>query len=255
MRQDSGLLTRRKEPSMPDRAAIVTGASSGIGLAIAHLLGEEGYGLTAAARRPEKLSAAVEELRAAGHEVEEVPASLTDEEEVRKVVARHRERFGRLDVLVNNAGVGVGAPVDEIVTKRLDMQLDLNLRAIVLFYRECAEMLRAAAAEHRNALVVNMASIAGKSGQAWLSVYSATKAGVIGYTQAMNRELASAGVKSVALCPGFVDTPMTDFVREHVKAQDMLRPSDIAESVRFLLRTSPSCLIPEIVFQRPGELL
>ena len=82
----------------------------------------------------------------------------------------------------------------------------MNLRAIVLLYRECADLLQAAGAEHANALVVNMASIAGKSGQAWLSVYSATKAGVVGFTQAMNRELNSAGVKSVALCPGFVDT-------------------------------------------------
>jgi NAD(P)-dependent dehydrogenase (short-subunit alcohol dehydrogenase family) len=238
---------------MPDRAAIVTGASSGIGLAIAHMLGEEGHALTVAARRPEKLQAAAQELRDAGYDVEEVPASLTEEDEVRKVVERHRERFGRVDVLVNNAGVGVGAPVAEIVTKRLDMQLDLNLRAIVLFYRECADMLRLAGSEHHNALVVNTASIAGKSGQAWLSVYSATKAGVIGYTQAMNRELAQEGIKSVALCPGFVETPMTKFIREQVKAEDMIRPTDIAESVRFLLRLSPTCVVPEIVFQRPDE--
>jgi NAD(P)-dependent dehydrogenase (short-subunit alcohol dehydrogenase family) len=238
---------------MPDRAALITGASSGIGLAIAQMLGEEGHGLTVAARRPEKLEGAAQELRDAGHEVEVVAASLTEEDEVRKVAERHRERFGRLDVLVNNAGVGFGAPVAEIVTKRLDMQLNLNLRSIVLFYRECADMLRAAGAEHRNALVVNTASIAGKSGQAWLSVYSATKAGVIGYTQAMNRELANDGIKSVALCPGFVETPMTEFVREHVNAEDMIRTTDISEAVRFLLRLSPNCVVPEIVFQRPDE--
>ena len=139
---------------MPDRAALVTGASSGIGLAIAHVLGEEGHGLTVAARRPEKLSAAVEELRAKGFEVEEVAANLTSEEEIQRVVAAHRERFGRLDVLVNSAGVGVGAALADIQTKRADMQIELNLRAIILFYRECADLLRAAGAEHRNALVV-----------------------------------------------------------------------------------------------------
>ena len=240
---------------MPDRAALVTGASSGIGLAIAHALGEEGYGLTVAARRPEKLAAAVEELRAAGHEVEEVAANLTAEEDVQRVVAAHRDRFGRLDVLVNSAGVGFGAAAGEHQTKRVDMQLDLNLRAIILFYRETVDLLRATAAEHRNALVVNLASIAGKSGQPWLSVYSATKAAVIGYTQAMNKELNADGVKSVALCPGFVDTPMTEFIREQVPPEEMIRPEDISESVRFLLRTSPQCLVPEIVFQRPGEAL
>jgi NAD(P)-dependent dehydrogenase (short-subunit alcohol dehydrogenase family) len=129
---------------MPDRAALVTGASSGIGLAIADLLGQEGYGLTVAARRPDKLSAAVEGLRGKGYEVEEIAANLTAEEEIQRVVAAHRERFGRLDVLVNNAGVGVGAPVAEHVTKRVDMQLDLNLRSIILFYRECVDLLKAA---------------------------------------------------------------------------------------------------------------
>ncbi len=240
---------------MPDRAALVTGASSGIGLAIARMLGEEGYGLTVAARRPAKLSEAVAGLRAAGGDVEEVAGNLTDEADIRRIVAAHRDRWGRLDVLVNNAGVGVGAAVDETVAKRIDLQLDVNLRAVILFYRECTELLRAAGAEHRNALVVNTASLSGKSGQPWLSVYSATKAAVIGWTQAMNKELNADGVKSVALCPGYVDTPMTEFVREHVKPEDMIQPEDISEAVRFLLRTSPSCVVPEIVFQRPGEPL
>jgi len=240
---------------MPDRAALVTGASSGIGLAIAQMLGAEGYALTVAARRPEKLTAAADGLREAGYEVEEVAGNMADEDDIKRVVARHRERFGRLDVLVNNAGVGIGAAADAHETKRVDLQLAVNLRAIVLFYRECADLLRAAGGEHRNALVVNLSSISGKSGQPWLSVYSATKAGVIGYTQAMNKELGGDGVKSVALCPGFVETPMTEFVREQVKAEDMIRPEDISEAVRFLLKTSPACVVPEIVFQRPGEVL
>jgi NAD(P)-dependent dehydrogenase (short-subunit alcohol dehydrogenase family) len=240
---------------MPDRAALVTGASSGIGFAIARALGDEGHGLTVAARRPEKLAGAVADLRDAGLEVEEVAGNMAEEADVQRVVAAHRDRWGRLDVLVNNAGVGVGAAVGETVTKKIDMQLDVNLRAIILFYRECADLLRAAGAEHRNALVVNTSSISGKSGQAWLSVYSATKAAVIGWTQAMNKELNADGIKSVALCPGFVDTAMTQFVREHVGQEQMIRPEDIAESVRFLLRMSPNCVVPEIVFQRPGEAL
>ena len=235
------------------RAALVTGASSGIGLAIAHLLGSRGHGLTVAARRPEKLHDAAEELRAAGYEVEEVAVNMADEDGIRSVVAAHRERFGRLDVLVNNAGVGIGAPAGEHQTKRVDMQLDVNFRAIVLFYRECVDMLREAGAEHRGALVVNTSSISGKSGQAWLSVYSATKAAVIGYTQAMNKELSKDGIRSTALCPAFVDTPMTEFVKDAVPADQMITPQDIAASVGFLLDLSPNCLVPEIVFERPGE--
>jgi NAD(P)-dependent dehydrogenase (short-subunit alcohol dehydrogenase family) len=240
---------------MPDRAALVTGASSGIGLAIADLLGAEGYGITVAARRPDKLSAAAQQLRDKGYEVEDVAANLTVEEDIQRVVAAHRERFGRLDVLGNDAGVGVGAPVADHQTKRIDMQLGVNLRAIILFYRETVELLSAAGAEHRNALVVNLSSIAGKTGAGWLSVYAATKAAVIGWTQSMNKELAGDGIKNVALCPGFVDTPMADFVKDQIKPEDMIRTEDIAEAVRFLLRTSPACRVPEIVFERPGESL
>jgi NAD(P)-dependent dehydrogenase (short-subunit alcohol dehydrogenase family) len=134
----------------------------------------------------------------------------------------------------------------------VDLQLAVNLRAVVLFYRECADLLQAAGAEHRNALVVNLASIAGKSQPPWPSVYPATKAAVVGSTQAMNKELNGDGVKSVAVCPGFVDTDMTEFVKQSVPAEEMLRTSDIAEALRFLLRVSPACVVPEIVFQRPG---
>ncbi|HYM55937.1 MAG TPA: SDR family oxidoreductase, partial [Solirubrobacteraceae bacterium] len=139
--------------------------------------------------------------------------------------------------------------------KRLDMQLDINLRSIVLFYRESMPMLKAAAEEHKNALVVNTSSISGKRGEAWLSVYSATKHGVVGWTEAMNKEIGGQGIKSTALCPAFGDTPMTDFVKEQVPAEAMIRPEDIAEAVRYLLRVSPACVIPEMMFVRPGDSL
>ncbi|MBV8997965.1 MAG: SDR family oxidoreductase [Solirubrobacterales bacterium] len=240
---------------MPDRAAIVTGASRGIGFALAEALGEEGYSLTITARKPESLERAAATLEDRGFTVQHVVANVADEDGVREVVRRHRERYGRLDVLVNNAGVGIGAMADEHQTKLIDLQLAVNVRSIILFYRECAELLRAAGAEHRNALVVNLASIAGKSPQPWLSVYSATKSAVAAYTVSMNKELAKHGVKSVAFAPGFVDTDMTDYVKTKVPAEEMLRPSDIAEGLRFVLRVSPMCLVPEIVFQRPQEVV
>jgi NAD(P)-dependent dehydrogenase (short-subunit alcohol dehydrogenase family) len=211
--------------------------------------------LTVAARRPEKLDAAAQALRDAGAEVNVVAGNLADEGVVEEVVRTHRERFGRLDVLVNNAGVGVGADVAAIQTKYLDMQLAINVRSMVLFYRECVDLLRDAGAEHRCALVVNTSSISGKSGQPWLSVYSATKAAVVGFTQAMHKELGGDGIKSTALCPAFVDTPMTDFVKEQVKPEDMIQVSDVAETVRVLLRMSPGCIVPEVQFLRPGDRL
>ncbi|MFP5363935.1 MAG: SDR family oxidoreductase [Thermoleophilia bacterium] len=237
---------------MAERAAIVTGASSGIGLAVARMLAGEGHAVTLVARRPEKLEAAYEGLRADGLEVQQVAADVGREEDVVRAVAAHRDAYGRLDVLVNNAGVGIGAPIGELSTKRMDIQLNTNLRSIPLFYREALPMLTAAGAEHRRALVVNTASIAGKSGQAWLSIYSATKFGVVGFTQAMNRELSAQGIRSTALCPGFVDTAMADFVKQRIAPEQMIQTADIVAAVRMLLSLSPGCLVPEIVFERPG---
>jgi NAD(P)-dependent dehydrogenase (short-subunit alcohol dehydrogenase family) len=237
---------------MPAHSAIVTGASRGIGRAIAEALADDGYALTLTARKPEPLAATARELEGRGVDVQHLAANVGDEQGIADVVRLHGERHGRLDVLVNNAGVGVGASAGEHQTKFVDLQLGVNLRAIVLFYREALDLLRNAGAEHRRAQVINLASIAGKSPQPWLSVYSATKAGVIAYTQAMNRELNDDGIRSVALCPGWVETDMTEFIQGRVAPETMIRPSDIAEAVRFVLSLSPAAVVPEIVFQAPG---
>ena len=113
-------------------------------------------------------------------------------------------------------------------------------------------MLRAAGAEHRNALVVNTASISGKRGEAWLSVYSATKHGVVGFTQAMNKELGTAGHQDHGAVPGFVDTPMTDFVKGQVAGGDDDHPRGHRRVGPLLLETSPGCVVPEIQFVQPG---
>jgi NAD(P)-dependent dehydrogenase (short-subunit alcohol dehydrogenase family) len=236
-----------------ERAALVTGGSSGIGLAIARALGQDGYGITLSARRPEKLEAAAQGLRDAGLDVLAVPANITAEGQIKDVVAAHRERFGRMDVLVNNAGIGIGAAVADTETKKLDLQLDVNLRAVYLMARECIPMLKVAGAEHGKALIANTASIAGKRGQGWLSAYSATKFGVVGLSQGMHKELSRDGIQVTALCPGFVATPMTDWIEGQVPKEEMIQPEDIAESIRFLLKTSPHCVVPEIQFLRPGD--
>jgi len=236
-----------------EKAALITGASSGIGLAIARTLGEEGHALTIAARRPEKLEAAAEGLRGEGFDVQAVAANMTSEEELVGAFTKHRETYGRLDSLVNNAGVGIGAPMAEIQTKHLDMQLAVKLRAVIIGTREGLPMLREAASEHGKALLVNTASIAGKMGQGWLSIYGATKAAVLNYTEATSREAGGEGVQCTALAPAFVDTPMTEFAKGQVPGEEMIRPEDIGEAVRFLLRTSRYCHVPEIVFTRPGE--
>jgi NAD(P)-dependent dehydrogenase (short-subunit alcohol dehydrogenase family) len=241
---------------MPERAALVTGGSSGIGLAIARMLGKDlGYGVTVNGRRPDKLEDAVNQLKEEGIDATAAPGNMADEDAIKQVVAQHRDTYGRMDVLINNAGVGIGAAIADAETKKLDMQLNVNLRGVYLILREAIPMLKDAGHEHKKALVVNTASIAGKYGQAWLSMYSATKFAVVGLSQSAHRELAGDGIQVTAFCPGFVDTAMTDWTKGSVSADEMIQPEDIAEAVRFLLSTSPACIVPEIQFIRPGDTM
>ena len=241
-----------EEGRLGARAALITGGSSGIGLAIARALGKDGYAITLSARRADKLEAGAAQLRGEGVEVEAVPANMANEDDIKALAAAHHDSAGRLDVLVNNAGVGIGAAIAETATKNLDLQLAVNLRAVYLMTRECIPLLKRAGAEHGKALVANTASIAGKSGQGWLAAYSATKFGVVGLTQALHQEHAGDGIQATALCPGFVDTAMTGWL-EGVPREELIQPEDVAEAVRYLLRTSPACIVPEIMFIRPGD--
>src|SRR3954454_12478165 len=133
------------------RSALVTGGSSGIGLAIARVLREEGFELTLASRTAEKVERAAAELDATA-----VAANVAEEEDCKRVVAAHSERFGSLDVLVNSAGVGIGEPLDSVTTKFVDRQLAINVRGLLLVTREALPLLKQA-----RGLVVNLASIAG----------------------------------------------------------------------------------------------
>ena len=238
---------------MASRAALITGGSSGIGLAIARALGRDDYAVTISDRRPDKLNAAAQQLRDEGIDVEAIPGNRADEDDIKALVGAHRERCGRLDVLINNAGIGIGSAVADMQTKKLDLQLNVNLRGVYLMARETIPMLKEAGAEHGKALMVNTASIAGKHAQGWLSAYSATKFGVVGLSQGLHKELAGDGIQVTALCPGFVATDMTDWVAGEVPKEDMIQPEDIAEAVRYLLRTSRNCIVPELQFIRPGD--
>jgi NAD(P)-dependent dehydrogenase (short-subunit alcohol dehydrogenase family) len=238
---------------MASRAALITGGSSGIGLAIARALGHDDYAVTISARRPDKLESAAQQLRDEGIDVHVVPANMADEDDIKRLAESHRERFGRLDVLINNAGIGIGSAVADMDTKKLDLQLDVNLRGVYLMARECIPMLKEAGAEHGKALLVNTASIAGKRGQGWLSAYSATKFGVVGLSQGLHKELVGQGIQVTALCPAFVATDMTDWVEGQIPKDEMIQPEDIAEAIRYLLRTSRNCVVPEIQFLRSGD--
>ena len=224
------------------RTALVTGGSSGIGLAIARMLRDEGYDLTLASRTQEKVEAAAGELGA-----QAVAANMAGEEDCIRVVAEHRDRFGGLDVLVNSAGIGIAGTAESLQTKHIDLQLGVNLRGLLLVTREALPLLKAS-----RGWIVNLASIAGTEPTPGLLVYGATKAAVIAATRTMNAELDSDGVRAIALCPGFVDTPMAQW--SGLEGGEMIQPEDCAEVVRMCLRLSPRARIPSVIVERVGAI-
>jgi NAD(P)-dependent dehydrogenase (short-subunit alcohol dehydrogenase family) len=222
-------------------SALVTGGSSGIGLAIARMLHEEGYGLTLAARKVERLEAAAGELDAAS-----VAVDVRDEEACAQLVAAHLARHGGLDVLVNCAGVGIAGRIGDMPTKQFDLQQSVNFRGAFLVTREALPALRAT-----RGYVVNLASIAGTVPAPGLAGYGAAKAALIALTRSLDREEVDAGVRVTAICPGFVDTPMAEWTG--IPGQQMIQPEDCAELVRALLRLTPYARVPVVVIERAGE--
>jgi NAD(P)-dependent dehydrogenase (short-subunit alcohol dehydrogenase family) len=219
----------------------VTGGSSGIGLAIARALREDGYDLTVASRTREKVERAADGLGALA-----VVADVASEDDCVRLVAEHRERHGGLDVLVNSAGVGFGGTIASLETRHLDLMLGVNLRGLLLVTREAAPLLAEA-----KGWVFNLASVAATVPTPGLAVYGATKAAVVALTRSQNLELEDAGVRAVALCPGFVDTPMAAWTG--LATDEMIAPEDCAEVVRMCLRLSPRARIPQVVIERSGS--
>ncbi len=223
------------------RSALVTGGSSGIGLAIARMLADEGYALTLAARKLDRLEAARTELGCAVAQVD-----VSSEEDCVRLVAGHVEQHGGLDVLVNSAGVGIAGLIGDTQTKHWDLQQNVNLRGAFLVTREALPHLR-----RTKGYVVNLASIAGTLPTPGLAAYGAAKAALISLSRSLDREEAESGVRVTAICPGFVDTPMAAWTG--LPGEKMIQPEDCAEIVRALLKLSAHARVPVVVVERAGE--
>ena len=221
-----------------NRAALVTGGSSGIGLAIARALAEEGFALTLVSRTQEKLEAAAAELGAYA-----IAADLSSPDGCAPVVPAHIERWGRLDVLVNSAGIGIGGRVEDLEIKHAGLQIAVNLGGTFIVTQAAIPHLR-----ETRGLIVNIASIAGTIPTPGLAMYGATKAAVIALTRSLNAELEADGIRATAISPGFVDTPMAQW--SGLPGDEMIQPEDCAEIVRMLLRLSPRARIPNVVIER-----
>jgi 3-oxoacyl-[acyl-carrier protein] reductase len=222
-------------------SALITGGSSGIGLAIGRMLRAEGFELTLASRTAAKVDAAAAELQATA-----IAVDVSQADDCERVVREHVDRAGGLDVLVNSAGIGIAGRVEDAQLKHIDRQLNINLRGLVLVTQAALPHLRAS-----RGWIVNLASIAGTQPVPILPIYAATKAAVISLTHSLNADLDGDGVRAIAICPGFVDTPMADFAG--LQSDEMIQPEDCAEVVRMCLRLSPRARVPQVVIERVGS--
>ncbi|MDA3628828.1 SDR family NAD(P)-dependent oxidoreductase [Saccharopolyspora sp. WRP15-2] len=241
---------------MSRRTALVTGASRGIGLGIAQRLAAAGYALTLSARKEEPLLHAASELAdETGTEVAPVVGNLATEDDVRQLAAAHEERFGALDLLVLNGGVGSAGPVAETKMKTYDLVLNVNLRAQFLLIQQCLPMLRKAAAAHpsHGGKIVALASITGVAGEPGLAAYGASKAGLISLCETVTLEESVHGVTATAISPGYVDTDMTEWKRDELGQESMLSTADVAELVLAITRLSARAVVPNMVLTRAGE--
>jgi 3-oxoacyl-[acyl-carrier protein] reductase len=212
------------------QVAVVTGASSGIGEGLARMLAGNGATVALAARRDVELRRVADEIAADGGTVLAVPTDVERDEDLDALLGRVRAELGVIDVLVNAAGVAVFQPVHELDAATLDLQLRVNLRAPALLCAAVLPQMR----ERGRGFVVNVASEAGVVTYAGLGGYAISKHGVCALTRLVAEENQDRGIKAWAICPGMVDTPMTEDAPEKARRQ-FLRVADVVEVVEGLL--------------------
>jgi len=221
------------------KVAVVTGGSRGIGLAIAAWLAEHGATVVVSGRDADRVQAAAKELEGHGTPVLGVPADAAKREDADRLVDVTRERFGRLDILINNAGITRDGLVIRMKDDDWDRVMEVNLRGAFLMTRAAAKVM---VRSKNGGRIINIASTAGTMGNAGQANYSAAKAGLIGLTKAAARELAHWGILVNAVAPGLIETDMAASIpeeaREALLAQVPLKrigtPREVAEMVGFL---------------------
>ena len=227
------------------KVSIVTGASRGIGKAISILLAQSGSRVVLAARSEPQLKSVSEEISGQNGEALVIPTDLTVDKEMERLVQQTLKEWGSVDVLINNAGLGKLAPVVKAKVSDWDETFRVNLRAPMFL----SKLVLPTMMERGEGSIINISSVSGKSGQANGSAYSASKFGLMGFTQSLYEEVREYGIRVAAICPGFVDTPLVPQMRRLDRSK-MIRPEDIAQTVLFVL-TSPPTVCPVEITIRP----
>ena len=225
-------MTENERGALTGRRAVITGGGRGIGAAVAEALVEQGASVVVSARSTDEIEAVAAGLRERGGRAWAITCDVTDPEQIADLAASAHDEMGGVDILVNNAGIARSAPLKALTLAEWNLILTVNATGVFL----CTQALLPGMIERGWGRVVNIASIAGKMGAPYIAAYSASKHAVIGFTRSVAMETATTGVTVNAVCPGYVDTPMTqDSVRNIVD-----KTGHDAESVLKNLRaTSP----------------
>jgi NAD(P)-dependent dehydrogenase (short-subunit alcohol dehydrogenase family) len=239
------------------KVALVTGASRGIGRAIADQLVADGFDLTISARDPERLKQARDEIATAGGTILAVAGDMSEDDDVVALADAHIARFPRLDLLVLCAGLGSAGTFEDYPLRKFDKQIALHVRSPMLLIQRLLSMLRATAESEpeSGSKVIALSSITGVVAELDLAAYGASKAALISLCESITIAEASSGVTATSISPGYVDTDMGRWARDQVSPDVMIRASDIAVLVSAISRLSRYAVVPNIVVTRPGSSL
>ncbi len=231
---------------LASKVAIVTGASRGIGRAISIALAQEAATVVLAARSIEKLQETAEKIEEVGGKAEIVVTELTEEESIKNLVKTTNEKFNRLDILINNAGITHSAKLEQTATEDWQRCINVNARAPFILCREALPLLKKSTA----AYIINIASVVGVKGYPFQSAYTSSKHALRGMTISLAEELKGSNIRVHLLCPGGVDTDMVGSVRPDIPKKDLIKPQEIAELVLYLVSHKGNAVIDELHIRR-----
>lgn len=232
--------------TMKGKVALITGASRGIGFAVAEKLGLMGARLSLCARDAAALGEAAKKIQRLGASAIAYPADVTRANDIASLVKKTEQTLGPIEILINNAGIGYFAPIQQAEEDRWDAVLDTNLKAVFLLTKAIAPGM----IERRGGHVINIASLAGKNAFAGGSIYCASKWGLLGLTQCMAEDLRPFGIRVCAICPGTVATEFSPHAGKDPRK--MLQPQDVAHAVEMILTQAPQSFISEVLL-RPTQ--
>lgn len=237
------------DQKLEGKVAIVTGAGRGIGRSIANMLAQHGVNVALAARSADELERVRQEIEQSGRKAVCFPADLGEERDAVALVKNTMEHFGRLDILINNAGMGIFKPLAETATEEWDTIMRVNARGPFILCREAIPYLK----QQKRSYIVNISSVVGVKGYENQSAYTASKHALMGMTKSLAREVRNLGIRVHAVCPGGVDTQLVASARPDLDASVLMQPGEIADAVLFLVTREGNAVIDEIYLHRESS--